>query len=257
MSATTERESDSLPGSASGANQTAIEADGLCKYYGSFIAIDKVSFTIHPGEVVAFLGPNGAGKSTTMKLLTGYMTPTHGHARICGVDMAEGRLEAANRIGYLPENGPLYDDMTPRSLLSYAGRARGMSGSNLQERMRYVQERCDLFSVWEKPIGKLSKGYRQRVGMAQAILHDPEVLILDEPTSGLDPNQTQQARELIRDLGETRTILLSTHILSEVKAVCNRILLINAGRLVLDSTTDEFESGVEGLEARFKELTKS
>jgi ABC-2 type transport system ATP-binding protein len=204
--------------------------------------------------VAAFLGPNGAGKSTTMKLLTGFLSPSEGTARIGGHDVTTDRIAAAKLIGYLPENGPLYNEMTPQSLLNYMGEARGMSRSQLRNRMDFVAEKCALKSVWGKAVSKLSRGYRQRVGMAQALLHDPDVLILDEPTSGLDPNQTYQARELIRSLGETKTILLSTHILSEVQAVCGRVLLINDGEIILDGTVDDMAQGGD-LEVRFRELT--
>ena len=168
-------------------NDAMIEASGLSKFYGPFIAAQDLTFSIPRGQVAAFLGPNGAGKSTTMKLLTGYLAASEGKARIGGFDVANERIEARRLVGYLPEDGPLYLEMTPQSILKYLGEARGMSSSELSERMDYVTEKCALASVWGKPIGKLSRGYRQRVGMAQALLHDPEVLILDEPTAGLDP----------------------------------------------------------------------
>ncbi len=188
-----------------------IRAIGLSKYYGRFKAVDQLSFSIAAGEIVAFLGPNGAGKSTTMKLLTGYLAPSAGRAEVCGHDIATDRLAVANRVGYLPENGPLYGDMTPRSLLRFFAEARGLSGARMRQRIEAVTHLCDLGTVFNKPVGKLSKGYRQRVGMAQAMLHEPEVLIMDEPTAGLDPNQIRGVRETIRKLG--KTILLSTHIL--------------------------------------------
>lgn len=232
-----------------------IAAEGLTKYYGKFIAAENVTFAVPRGQVVAFLGPNGAGKSTTMKMLTGFLSPTRGRARIAGHDVYSDRLEAARVLGYLPENGPLYAEMTPKSLLRYCAQLRGLSKSLVQERLDYVVSRCSLGSVWEKPIGKLSKGFRQRVGMAQAILHDPDVLILDEPTSGLDPNQTHQARELILSLAESKTILLSTHILAEVRAMCSRVVLINNGRIVLDGPVSAMASDVAGMEERFRQLT--
>jgi ABC-type multidrug transport system ATPase subunit len=166
-----------------------IEADGLCKYYGSFIATEDITFSVPRGQIVAFLGPNGAGKSTTMKMLTGYLAPSAGIARIAGYNMSTDRLSGAARLGYLPENGPLYPDMTPRSLLEFFADARGLKGARRVERIEAVVDQCELGSVIGKAIGKLSKGYRQRVGMAQVLLHEPDVLILDEPTSGLDPNQ--------------------------------------------------------------------
>jgi len=237
--------------------QTMIEAVGLTKYYGEFAAIDDVSFTINSGEVVAFLGPNGAGKSTSMKLLTGYLAATRGTAQIAGYDMATNRIAGAKKLGYLPENGPLYPDMTPRSLLRFFGEARGMSGNYLKERMATVVELCSLKSVYGKPIGKLSKGYRQRVGMAQAMLHEPEVLILDEPTAGLDPNQIHGVREMLKRIGREKTILLSTHILQEVEAVASRVLFINEGRLVCDEPMDEFKTKNIDIAVRFRELTAS
>ena len=234
-----------------------IEAAGLTKCYGEFAAIDNVSFRIDSGEVVAFLGPNGAGKSTSMKLLTGYLSATKGIAKIAGHDMATDRIAGAKKLGYLPENGPLYPDMTPRSLLRFFGEARGMSGHTLKERIATVVELCSLKSVYGKPIGKLSKGYRQRVGMAQAMLHEPEVLILDEPTVGLDPNQIHGVREMLRRIGREKTILLSTHILQEVEAVASRVLFINEGRLVFDGTIAEFKKQDTDIATRFRELTKA
>lgn len=235
--------------------QVMIEAEGLSKFYGEFAAVQTVSFSVPRGQVCAFLGPNGAGKSTTMKMLTGYLAPSEGHARIGGHDMSDDRLAAAEIVGYLPENGPLYLEMTPESFLNYAGETRLMPADRLRERLQYVADRCALGDVWGKTIGKLSRGYRQRVGMAQALLHDPDVLILDEPTSGLDPNQVHGVRELIRSLGETKTVLLSTHILQEVHAVCDRVLLINEGRLVFDGPTEQLGAEGVAMEEKFRELT--
>ncbi len=235
----------------------AIEADGLCKYYGDFTAIEKVSFRINQGEIVAFLGPNGAGKSTTMKLLTGFLAPSSGEARIAGHNMATDRLAGSKRLGYLPENGPLYPDMTPRSLLNFFADARGLSGSYRQERIEAVIHQCDLGSVIGKAISKLSKGYRQRVGMAQALLHEPDVLILDEPTAGLDPNQIREVRETIRKLGQSKTILLSTHILQEVEATANRVLFISEGRLKFDGPPSELTASGKSLDEQFATLTNS
>jgi ABC-2 type transport system ATP-binding protein len=232
-----------------------IEAKGLSKFYGPFIAAQDLTFSIPRGQVAAFLGPNGAGKSTTMKLLTGYLAASEGTATIGGFDVANERIKARQLVGYLPEDGPLYLEMTPQSVLKYLGEARGMSAADLGERMDYVAEKCALKSVWGKPIGKLSRGYRQRVGMAQALLHDPQVLILDEPTAGLDPNQVHDVRELIKGLGESKTILLSTHILREVQAMCSRVILISSGRIVFDGTEDEMEGSTHDMEKRFRELT--
>lgn len=232
-----------------------IEAQGLSKFYGSFAAARDVTFAINQGEVAAFLGPNGAGKSTTMKLLTGYLAPSEGVARIAGFDMATERLEAAKRLGYLPENGPLYDDMSPRSLLTFFGNLRGMSPVELDRRLELIIRTCRLEAVIGKPIGKLSKGYRQRVGLAHALLHDPDVLVLDEPTAGLDPNQIREVRKMIRELGQSKTILLSTHILQEVEAMCNRVIFINEGRIVFDGTPEELAREQHDLDERFSELT--
>ena len=219
-----------------------IEAVDLCKHYGSFVAVDRLTFTIRRGEVVAFLGPNGAGKSTTMKVLSGYLAPTSGTARLAGRDIVADRVRAAENLGYLPENGPLYPEMTARELLTFFGEARGMTRARLQERLDWVTKECDLGGLLDKPIGTCSKGQKQRVGMAQALLHDPQVLILDEPTTGLDPNQIRHARELVKRLGETRTILLSTHLFQEVEAMAGRVLLIDDGHIVFDGTPAEFKA---------------
>lgn len=236
--------------------EAMIEAIGLSKFYNNFAACRDVTFSINKGEVAAFLGPNGAGKSTTMKLLTGYLAPSRGSARIAGFDMSTHRIEGARRLGYLPENGPLYPDMSPRSLLTFFGEARGLSGAALQRRLDAVIHICHLEAVIGKPTGKLSKGYRQRVGVAQALLHDPDVLIMDEPTAGLDPNQIMEVRKLIRDLGQTKTILLSTHILQEVEAMCNRVIFINEGRMVFEGTPQELAPDPMHFADRFHELTR-
>jgi ABC-2 type transport system ATP-binding protein len=236
-------------------NPAMIEAQGLSKYYGEFAATSDVTFQVHQGEVVAFLGPNGAGKSTTMKLLTGYLAPSAGVARIAGHNMSTDRLAGTAKLGYLPENGPLYPDMTPRSLLGFFADARGLSSSYKRERIAAVVELCSLGSVIGKPIGKLSRGYRQRVGMAQVLLHEPDVLILDEPTAGLDPNQIHEVRETIRKLGESKTILLSTHILQEVEAMAGRVLFINEGRLVFDGSIKNLTKDGKPLDQHFRDLT--
>jgi len=233
-----------------------IEADGLTKYYGTFIAVKDMTFRVPRGQVVAFLGPNGAGKSTTMKMLTGYLAPSAGTARIAGFDMSTDRIAGAERLGYLPENGPLYPDMTPRSLLEFFADARGLKGDHKKERVDAVIRQCELGSVIGKAIDKLSKGYRQRVGMAQVLLHEPDVLILDEPTSGLDPNQIREVRENIRRLGEKKTILLSTHILQEVDALADRVILVAEGRLVFDGTPQDLVASGGTLDDRFYELTR-
>lgn len=240
---------------AASADAAMIEAIGLSKFYGAFAATQRVTFSVPRGQVCAFLGPNGAGKSTTMKMLTGFLAPSEGTARLGGFDVSTQRLEAARLLGYLPENGPLYLEMTPSALLQFVGRARGLAPQMLRDRLEFVANKCALRSVWGKPISKLSKGFRQRVGMAQALLHDPQVLIMDEPTSGLDPNQTHEVRELILSLAKTKTILLSTHVLQEVKAVCSRVVVINEGRIVLDGPVSEMEANGKSMEARFRELT--
>jgi ABC-2 type transport system ATP-binding protein len=233
-----------------------IEAIGLSKFYRDFAAIRDVHFSIPAGQVVAFLGPNGAGKSTTMKILTGYLAPSEGTARIAGLDVVRDRIRAAERLGYLPENGPLYPEMTPIALLRFFGRARGLSGDRLKTRIEDVIHRCALETVIEKSIRKLSKGYRQRVGMAQVLLHEPDVLIMDEPTTGLDPNQIREVRGTIREMAANRTILLSTHILQEVEAVADRVILINRGLVVFDGTPREMQGEHPTLDAAFQALTE-
>jgi len=216
-----------------------IETEALSKYYGDFIAVENLTFSVRKGEIVAFLGPNGAGKSTTMKMLTGYLAPSAGTAKVCGMEVAQNRDEVANRIGYLPENGPLYEEMTPLSLLNFFADARSMPSARKSERIDQVIQQCALQTVLSKPIGKLSRGFRQRVGMANVLLHEPEVLIMDEPTAGLDPNQVLEVRKTIKGLG--KTILLSTHILQEVPQVADRIILINQGRLIFQGTPEELK----------------
>jgi ABC-2 type transport system ATP-binding protein len=232
-----------------------VQAEKLTKVYGSFQAIKDVSFSIPSGQVAAFLGPNGAGKTTTMRILSGFLSPTSGTARIAGFDVSTDRLAAAEKLGYLPENGPLYLDMTPLSLLKFFGEARGMAPARLRDRIEAVTTLLSLKNVIEKPIHKLSKGYRQRCGMAQALLHEPDVLIMDEPTSGLDPNQIRDVRATIRELGKSKTILLSTHILQEVEAVADRVLFIHAGRIVFDGTPKEMKARGPSLDDVFHQLT--
>lgn len=231
-----------------------IEAKGLSKYYGPFVAIKDITFSIPEGQIVAFLGPNGAGKSTTMKILSGYLAPSEGSAAIAGLDVRTQRLEAAKKLGYLPENGPLYQNMTPHELLNFFGEARGLEGDTLKKSLDRVIEQCALQLVLEKPIDKLSRGYKQRVGLAQALLHDPDVLIMDEPTAGLDPNQIREFRQNIKELGKTKTILISTHILQEVDAIADRVLFVHDGKMIFDGTSDELkENG--SLEQPFYRLT--
>lgn len=232
-----------------------IQADKLSKVYGSFHALKDVSFSIRRGQVTAFLGPNGAGKTTTMKILSGFLSPTSGVARVAGFDVATDRIAAAEKLGYLPENGPLYLDMTPLSLLRFFGEARGMGPKRLAERIEAVTTLLSLKDVLEKPIQKLSKGYRQRCGMAQALLHEPDVLIMDEPTSGLDPNQIRDVRATIRELGKSKTILLSTHILQEVEAVADRVIFVHSGEIVFDGTPQEMKAKGPSLDDVFHQLT--
>lgn len=236
--------------------RTMIEVKGLCKYYGPFVAIENLNFAIPEGQVVAFMGPNGAGKSTTMRILTGYMSPSKGSVSIAGVDIHAQRLEASKHVGYLPENGPLYLDMTPLELLGFFAEVRELAPELSQNRIATVIEQCSLEEVLDKPIGKLSKGFRQRVGLAQALLHNPDVLIMDEPTSGLDPNQIHDFRANIREFGKTKTVLLSTHILQEVDAVAERVIFVYNGRLVFDGTPEEMKRK-GSLEEAFYRLTNN
>jgi ABC-2 type transport system ATP-binding protein len=243
--------------SATVSTEVMIEARGLSKFYGDFAATRDVTFSVPKGQVCAFLGPNGAGKSTTMKMLTGFLAPSQGEAYLAGFNVSKDRIQAAEHLGYLPENGPLYVEMTPEGLLRYMGEVRGLSGDTLSRRMAWVSDKCSLAEVWHKPISKLSRGFRQRVGMAHAMLHDPDVLILDEPTSGLDPNQVEGVRELILELAKTKTILLSTHILQEVRAVCSRVVMVNNGRVVFDGPTSDLGQNEVEMEKRFRKLTQS
>lgn len=219
----------------------SIEVVDLKKFYGEQAALGGISFTVNTGEIVGFLGPNGAGKSTTMKILTGFIPATSGSAKVCGFDIDENSIDTRKRIGYLPEHNPLYLDMYVKEYLQFVGGVYGMS--NLKSRVAEMIELVGLEREQRKKIGALSKGYRQRVGLAQAIIHDPEVLILDEPTSGLDPNQLVEIRELIKHIGETKTVMLSTHIMQEVEAICDRVIIINNGLLVADDTSKVLQSG--------------
>lgn len=216
-----------------------IQANGLTKRFGRFTAADSVSFSVDRGEVVGFLGPNGAGKSTTMKMLCGYLQPDEGTASIAGHDILLQPVAAKRQLGYLPEGAPAYSDMSVAAYLQFAGRMRGMDSSLLKSRLGEVAHRINLTEVWNKPIDALSKGFKRRVGIAQALLHDPQVLVLDEPTDGLDPNQKHEMRELIRTIASDKAIIISTHILEEVEAVCSRAIIISAGRVVADSTPNE------------------
>lgn len=214
-----------------------IEIEKLTKKYDGFVAVDNVSFKIEKGEVVGFLGPNGAGKTTTLRVVTGYFPPTQGKCRIAGYDIEEQGIDAKSKIGYLPENNPLYNEMKVIEYLEFLGTLRSIP--NLNDRIKKVADICGIEGVISKTIGELSKGYRQRVGLSQTILHDPEILIMDEPTEGLDPNQVVEVRELIKELGKEKTVLISTHRLPEVEATCERILIINKGKIVADAKREE------------------
>ncbi|HET6592866.1 MAG TPA: ABC transporter ATP-binding protein [Xanthomonadales bacterium] len=217
-------------------SELKIEARRLCKNYGSLVAVDQLSFEVGAGEVLGFLGPNGAGKSTTMKMLTGFLAPSSGTAVINGHDIVNDSLEARRCIGYLPEGAPSYGEMTVRAFLEFVARARGLRGRNSVTAAGAAMERLNLDRVVEQPIETLSKGFKRRVGLAQSIIHDPQVLILDEPTDGLDPNQKHEVRSLIRDMAEEKIIVISTHLLEEVHALCNRAMIISDGRLLVDDT---------------------
>lgn len=240
-----------------------IEAQGVTKRYGDFVAVDDLSFQAEAGDVVGFLGPNGAGKTTTMRILTGFMPASDGSARIAGHDIHEAPLAARRAIGYLPESPPVYPEMDVRGYLVYVAKLKDVARGDRKEAVDRAMERCGLSDVHRRPIGTLSKGYRQRVGIAQAIVHEPSVLILDEPTVGLDPNQILEIRELLAQLarsedgGTARTIVLSTHILAEVDAICRRVILIREGRKVLDQPIEEIRSEQGSLEQAFARLTLS
>jgi len=231
----------------------AIVVDGLAKRYGDFEAVKDLSFEIQPGEVVGFLGPNGAGKTTTMRILTGFIPATDGVARIAGHDIFSEAIPARRVIGYLPETPPLYPEMTPAAYVDFVARLKDVPRASRQAAVERALERCGLLEVRKREIRQLSKGYRQRVGLAQAIVHDPPVLVLDEPTVGLDPIQIREIRALIRDLAATggQTVILSTHILAEVEAICQRVILIDRGRKVLDQPLAELMAGGTSLEEVF------
>jgi len=219
-----------------------IQVENLTKVYGATRAVDDVTFNVRKGEVLGFLGPNGAGKSTTMKVLTCYLAPTGGRAKVAGFDVFDNSLEVRKHLGYLPEDTPLYKDMTVLEYLQFAASMRGMASDRSGKRIKEIGGRCGLHEVAGKLVGELSRGYRQRVGLAQAMLDDPDILILDEPTSGLDPNQIVEIRQLIKEVGKEKTVILSTHILPEVQATCSRILIISGGKLVADGSPDELRS---------------
>ena len=224
---------------ATTATPAAIQVSALCKDFGAFRAVSDVSFDVRSGEVLGFLGPNGAGKSTTMKMITGFLAPTRGRIQVAGYDVAKQPIEAKRRIGYLPEGAPAYGDMTATSFLEFIARIRGYSRGERRERVAAAIAKANLGSVVHKPIETLSKGFKRRVGLAQAILHDPPILVMDEPTDGLDPNQKHEVRELIREMARDKAILISTHILEEVDAICDRAIIIAHGSLLFDGTPQQ------------------
>jgi len=223
-----------------------IEVNNLVKDYKVVRALDGVSFKIEKGEVVGFLGPNGAGKTTCMKIITGFISATAGEVKVASLDVVENGVEVRKRIGYLPENAPLYPDMTPREYLAFVSTLRGIDSKEVPKRIEKVAQVVGITDRLDQEIGTLSKGYRQRVGLAQAMIHDPEILILDEPTSGLDPNQIVEMRDIIKEIGKQRTVILSTHNLPEVTATCNRIIIIHKGRIAADGTPDQIQSAHGG-----------
>lgn len=238
-------------------NILMINIEGLTKRYGRHTVVDNLSFRCGPGEVLGFLGPNGAGKSTTMKMVTGFVAPSAGTASVCGHDIQTDTLAAQQRIGYLPEGAPLYAEMTPAQFLDFIANVRGLSGAGRQKRLAEVVDLLHLGPVLDQAIDTLSKGFKRRVGLAQAIMHDPEVLILDEPTDGLDPNQKHEVRELIRSMSEEKLIVISTHILEEVEAVCTRAIIIADGRLLVDDTPEALAARGDGdLDAVFRRITQ-
>ncbi|MDE0961299.1 MAG: ABC transporter ATP-binding protein [Planctomycetota bacterium] len=220
-------------------DKTVIEADHLSRSFGQTRAAEKVTFEVKRGEILGFLGPNGAGKSTTLRMITGLLAPDEGTARICGIDIASDPIAAKMKFGYLPESIPLYDEMEVIEYLRFVGTARGLVGLDLQQRIDRISTRLGLKSLLRRRCGTLSKGYRQRVGLAQALIHDPEVVILDEPTNGLDPRQIIEVRHLIRELAKECAVIFSTHILQEIAAICSRIIVIHSGRLIADGTPEE------------------
>lgn len=237
------------------ADTVLVEAENLVKTYGPLRAVNDLTFKIRAGEIVGLLGPNGAGKSTTMKMLTCYLAPTSGSARIAGIDVNENALEVRKHIGYLPEHAPLYLDMRVNDYLQFAGQVRGMDSAKRRDRIDWAVQACGLQAKYMATIGTLSRGFRQRVGLAQAVLHDPDLLILDEPTSGLDPIQLIEIRKLIMEIGQRKTVLFSTHIMQEVEAVCNRALIINRGSLIADGSPAALKGGSASLEDSFLKKT--
>ncbi len=232
-----------------------IAIERLTKRFGAFTAVDDVSFTVGRGEVLGFLGPNGAGKSTTMRMLAGFMPPTSGTARICGHDVVDQPVAAKRSLGFLPEGAPTYPEMTVSGFLGFCARIRGFRGSEANDRVGHAMDLTQLGGVWLQPIETLSKGFKRRVGLAQALLHDPPVLVLDEPTDALDPNQKHEVRGLIQSMAPEKAIVISTHILEEVDAVCTRAIIIAQGRVIVDAPPKALERDGKSLEQVFRELT--
>ncbi len=231
-----------------------IKVKDLTKRYARTVAVDQISFQVEKGQIVGFLGPNGAGKTTTMRILTCFLPPSAGTASVAGFDVLEQPLEVKKRIGYLPETPPIYPEMETLGYLRFVGKLKGLSGADLEKRVDYVCERCAIADVKTKLLGKLSKGYRQRVGLAQAIIHNPDVLILDEPTAGLDPKQINETRDLIKDLAGEHTIILSTHILPEVEQTCEQVIIINKGKLVATDSVRNLRARARGAESVLIEI---
>jgi ABC-2 type transport system ATP-binding protein len=231
-----------------------IKVQELTKRYARTVAVDQISFEVAKGQIVGFLGPNGAGKTTTMRMLTCFLPPSAGSANVAGFDVLDQPLEVKKRIGYLPETPPIYPEMETGEYLKFVGKLKGLSGADLQKRVDYVCERCAVADVRNKLLGKLSKGYRQRVGLAQAIIHNPDVLILDEPTAGLDPKQINETRDLIKDLAGEHTIILSTHILPEVEQTCEQVIIINKGKLVATDSVRNLQARARGAESVLIEI---
>ena len=231
-----------------------ISVKDLTKKYARNLAVDNISFEVNKGEIVGFLGPNGAGKTTTMRMLTCFLLPTSGTANVAGFDILEKPLEVKRRIGYLPESPPLYHEMVTSEYLNFVGKLKGLSGAELTKRVDYVCDRCAVADVKQKQLGKLSKGYRQRVGLAQAIIHNPDVLILDEPTAGLDPKQINETRDLIKSLAGDHTIILSTHILPEVEQTCEQVIIINKGKVVATDSVRNLRERARGAESLMLEI---
>lgn len=234
----------------------SIQVKNLSKVYGSQRAVDNISFEVKQGEIVGFLGPNGAGKSTTMKIATGYLPATEGTVEICGFDVQTNSMEVRKNLGYLPEHNPLYLDMYVKEFLEFIGALYQLKGQDLKRRISEVIDLVGLNLEQHKKIGQLSKGYRQRVGLAQALIHNPPVLILDEPTTGLDPNQLAEIRAVIKSIGQQKTVIFSTHILQEVEAICDRVVIINHGKIVADSPLSALRQNGKTMEEVFRDLTK-